>query len=279
MRRLLFVTSLVLLLLLCAGCISLSHEMVLRDDGSLEMKMDYSTQIDDMDMFDPINDDMDMFDPINDDMDMFDPMNDDMDMFDPMEPEIEEDAVHEETPLGDPEELLERGYEVEERTEEGTYYITVSKNFDNFQEVTYWDIFAAEDENDPTANELVFTRLNGNYQFAMPNMMAMDDDMDAMSLEMMKDYIDAQVKLTLPTEPSEHNAASVSEDGKTLEWDLMQIGLDDELTAQFSLGGIGNLMLYIIIGAAALVLILIIILLVKRKSKNGGEVPQVSSEE
>ncbi|MBQ6569097.1 MAG: hypothetical protein IJL87_02450, partial [Clostridia bacterium] len=43
------------------------------------------------------------------------------------------------------------------------------------------------------------------------------------------------VNLELPVKPTDHNATTVSDDGKTLTWDLTTLGMNDKIYAEFDL--------------------------------------------
>ena len=79
---------------------------------------------------------------------------------------------------------------------------------------------------------------------------------------------DIKFIVTLPNKPISHNATTVSEDGKTLTWDLAD---KDTQNIQFEFSLINPLLIYGIIGGAVLLLIIIIILIVvkiKKKKNN-----------
>lgn len=74
-----------------------------------------------------------------------------------------------------------------------------------------------------------------------------------------------KMTITLPVKPSNHNATSVSSDGKTLEWDLLNLGSDQNIHLEFVLINIG-----LIIGiytVAFLVIIGIIVAIISANKK------------
>ncbi len=81
----------------------------------------------------------------------------------------------------------------------------------------------------------------------------------------------AEIIITLPGKPIAHNATSVSEDGKTLTWDLLALGDRTSLHVEFS--ALDVVMGWIIIGACALVVIIAVIVIIivvaakKKKAK------------
>ena len=84
---------------------------------------------------------------------------------------------------------------------------------------------------------------------------------------------DMKFVLELPNKPISNNATSVSEDGKTLSWDLLKNG---DIDVEFELGG-SNILLYVGIGAVALIVICGIVFALKKKGKGNAE--QVQSAE
>ena len=85
------------------------------------------------------------------------------------------------------------------------------------------------------------------------------------------DLIDMKLVVTLPTKASSSNATSVSEDGKTLTWDLAKIK-EDNIDFEFSFSSISMPM---IIGGAvcAVVVVCVIFFAIFHKKKNGPEAP------
>ena len=74
------------------------------------------------------------------------------------------------------------------------------------------------------------------------------------------------IRMTLPVKPAAHNATSVMNDGKTLEWDLLTMNTAEPVYAEFTLPGSGLLpiLLVIILIAAAVFIVL------KRKKMAAG---------
>ena len=117
--------------------------------------------------------------------------------------------------------------------------------------------------------------------------MTVDLGEDAQKMEQYKSYgalFEVNFTITLPVKPTSNNATKVSEDGKTLTWDLLttkdievEFELDETAAAKDSkedkksststTGENSNLMLYVGIGAGVLVLLVIIIVVVVASSK------------
>lgn len=106
------------------------------------------------------------------------------------------------------------------------------------------------------------------------------DGSDASSLTAAAGIIQAQggfaeLVLTLPTEPVAHNATSVSEDGKTLTWNLLAMGDRESIHVEYSLASllwIWGKWVLLAVAAAAVVVILVIVIVrnIKKKKKTAS---------
>ena len=72
------------------------------------------------------------------------------------------------------------------------------------------------------------------------------------------------VRVTLPVKPEKHNATSVSEDGKTLEWDVLEMEAGEPVHLEVKLP---NIMIYIILGLAVVAAIAAFFLFKKNSGK------------
>ena len=73
--------------------------------------------------------------------------------------------------------------------------------------------------------------------------------------------------ITLPSKSTSNNATNVSEDGKTLEWDLLTFD-QEKIEFEFSLSNINNnLILYIAIGAGVLLVVGVVVFIIISKNK------------
>ena len=90
-----------------------------------------------------------------------------------------------------------------------------TKNLGNIENLTGDTInFSLEDE--PTENIIMFTKKGNNYFTEFEAGEPFDtDDTDQYNIDYTVEYI-----VTLPTKAINHNATTISEDGKTLTWDL-----------------------------------------------------------
>ena len=82
---------------------------------------------------------------------------------------------------------------------------------------------------------------------------------------------DITFTVTLPNKPISHNADSVSEDGKTLTWELTT---NSQETIDFEFNFSSFPLIPVIIGAAALLIIIIVVIVIVAKSKKGPKNPE-----
>lgn len=103
------------------------------------------------------------------------------------------------------------------------------------------------------------------------------------SAEQMGAIFDMTISVTLPTKPISNNATSVSEDGKTLTWDLTKV---EDIDFEFTFDGAKadtkssssdekktNMFIYIGIGGVCLVAVIVVIIVLTGK-KSAPQAPQ-----
>lgn len=83
--------------------------------------------------------------------------------------------------------------------------------------------------------------------------------------------------LELPAKPSKHNATSVSEDGKTLTWDLTTFGPNEKISAEFDLPS-RYVFIWITCGAAMLIIAATIAYIVLNRKRKARIVPSCEAE-
>lgn len=91
------------------------------------------------------------------------------------------------------------------------------------------------------------------------------DDFDP---EQLMNMFDLKFEVTLPSEAIKHNATKVSDDKKTLTWDLTKT---DKIEFSFQTNGSSAMMTYIIIGSIALLVIAAVVIIIitnNKKKKN-----------
>ena len=94
---------------------------------------------------------------------------------------------------------------------------------------------------------------------------SVEDAMD--SLALIKSFGGSiKIRITFPTKPIAHNATYVSEDGKTLEWDLLDTRLMGKIHAEFKMGG--GFLKYAVIVSCITLAVAFIVFLMLRGNKN-----------
>ena len=106
-----------------------------------------------------------------------------------------------------------------------------------------------------------------------------DTDMDTENMDI-SNYLtnfDLKYVITLPSKSISNNATTVSEDGRTLTWDLTK---SDVSNIEFEFEIKNNIILYAIIGGAALILIIVIAIVINliKKNKKNKNVEEVVEE-
>ena len=165
------------------------------------------------------------------------------------------------------------GYVVERYEEDNLMGYKISKEFEDIEQVTYSDLLLGFSAS--------ITMDNGELvgENTIPNLVTKQDNIYKISYisEVNENSANSDnsimsgvgehntsIILTLPNKPISHNATSVSEDGKTLTWNVSDDNFEG-IEVEFSLTD--NLIIYIIAGVITL-LVLIIIILVVRKMMN-----------
>lgn len=119
------------------------------------------------------------------------------------------------------------------------------------------------------SKKIVFVKKGNNYKA----------NLSITSNEETEGYdIDADIKfiVTLPNKPTNHNATKVSEDGKTLTWDLAD---KDTQNIEFEFSLINPLLIYAIIGGAGLLIIIIILLIIIKRKKKKNQETNIENDE
>lgn len=120
--------------------------------------------------------------------------------------------------------------------------------------------FSLEEAN-TISDKVVFVKDNNKYK---ANFVLTSENQEA-STEEYNVGIEMKFVVTLPNKPISHNATKVSDDGKTLTWDLLETGSKN---IEFEFCFKDNTMLYVGIGLGIVVLITIIAIVFINKNKN-----------
>lgn len=93
-------------------------------------------------------------------------------------------------------------------------------------------------------------------------------------LSMLKNYGGyLKFKLELPVKPTSHNATTVSEDGKTLTWDLTKLRANESIHAEFDMPYSILTWLLPVIG---IILVFIVVAVVLIKKKKNNKIPETT---
>lgn len=84
--------------------------------------------------------------------------------------------------------------------------------------------------------------------------------------------------LELPVKPTSHNATSVSDDGKTLTWDLTTLGANDKIYAEFDLPS-GSILIWILSIVGVLIVATVVMFIILKKRKGTAKSDSVSVQE
>lgn len=165
--------------------------------------------------------------------------------------------------------LEDQGFKIEAFEEDASAGVKISKKFKNIDDISSTekkeiDINKMFTKEENTKNEFIFFIKKGNKYIAdlIFDFSSEDDDTDYSSYQ---SYFDMKYTVTLPKKTISNNADEVSEDGKTLTWNL-KYGSKNEVKYEFTFDNSNN-MLYIICGIVAL-LIIIAIIVKKGNNKN-----------
>ena len=170
--------------------------------------------------------------------------------------------------------LEEQGYTVE-RYEEGSNVkgYTVTKKYDHIDDLlaTSDDPVALEDDMSSTSTFLqdpkLFTKSGNRYRVEFEELSGNESDTSYSGM------FDFTMVVELPSKAIDQNATSVSEDGKTLTWNLLEM-TGESIYFEFEFT---NIWFYVGIGAAAIVLIIAVLVVLahvtnKKNRSNGGKV-------
>lgn len=136
-----------------------------------------------------------------------------------------------------------------------------------------YDIFSDE----KIDNAKLFIKNGSVYKSNFSGDMSKDDSLkNTSSYSSSMDLFEITFSVTLPTKPKSHNATKVSDDGKTLTWDLTK---ESDIQFEFSMGP--NILLYAGIVVLVVVVIAVVVIIVsgtrKKKENVTGDNQNVDS--
>ena len=254
-----------LLTLLFTGCMKYNVTMDISDDKSVKMEAISAV-------------DLSMFEGMAGDGESSD-FEDEEDYY--YEDELEEDTTEESNEnaqfdVKSYEFLKSKGYTVEEykeKTDDGELVgVKVSKKFKNIDDISkekekkidFVNFFNEEGFDDSQ----IFSKSKDVYKatFVFDFTSEEEGDMDYSQYD---SYFDLEYKITLPHKAISSNATKVSDDGKTLTWDL-KYGKVNNVNFEFSFEGeSSSLLLFIVFAVAGIVVVgFVIFFIVKSKNKD-----------
>ncbi len=143
-------------------------------------------------------------------------------------------------------EYIDQGWDVEDYSQDGFNGVLISKSDITVDELTS-SIKNTQSELSEEAGTLSFNKQGLQYTFDWQ----VFDKAEGEQITAYKNYFTMSggymnFKVTLPVKPSVHNATSVSNDGKTLEWDLLDLGPEQNIHLEFTLINIKLIILIIV---------------------------------
>ncbi|MBE6138462.1 MAG: hypothetical protein E7173_01800 [Firmicutes bacterium] len=140
------------------------------------------------------------------------------------------------------------GFTTEKYRKDQYYGYKYNKKISNIDDISGTQANFKLEEFQNISDKTVFVK-NGNVYKAN---LVLTSEEQSESTEGYDIGIDMLFVITLPNKPISHNATSVSEDGKTLTWNLLKESSKD-IEFEFSLNESTNTMLYICIAAGAFI--------------------------
>lgn len=267
MRKIFKVLFSLILVIGLTGCVKYNVNMEVSDDKSVTLEIIYGMQVsnDMMNGFENESTTEDSY-TTNEDYTIDGDYTTDEDYYD------SEDGSSDEVKVEDYKYLEEKGFKVEEFTEEkdGNTFggVKITKIYANIDDITkdgevvvdFQKMF--DKENKDVFDDSQFFSKNGNkYVAHFVFDFSSDDGQDYSSYSSM---FDMKYTIKLPQKSSSNNATSVSEDGKELTWDL-KYGEKNDVKFEFAFS---NNLIFFIIGGIILVLVVVLVIVIMFKKKN-----------
>lgn len=250
MKKKVFALTLVLMMVLFSGCMRFSVEMDFTENGTVDVTM--------------INAMADEVMSFGEDMGS------------------EDSGEGESSGLLDAEAIADleaEGWEYEEYAQDGfTGYKIVSKGH-SIEEVA--ELFSDTEDSTGLGSETINLVTDGNGNYTL-DWKVLDEESESQTADM-GEYFDMydgylQFVLTVPQGTTANNATSVSDDGNTLTWNLLE---SDTVHAEFTIpvaaaaaGGSGSGLL---IGIIVAIIVLIVVVVLVRKNKGGQAAPAATT--
>ncbi len=136
---------------------------------------------------------------------------------------------------------------------------------------TKFDLFSSENLEEGK----LFVKKGNTYKANFTGDMSKDESLGSTSsYSSSMDLFEITFSVTLPTKPTKQNATKVSDDGKTLTWDLTK---NSDIQFEFNMGA--NYLLYIGLAVLVIVVVIVVVVLSKSAGKKKEPVANVSQGE
>ncbi len=208
MKKGLKVIGLVLAMILIAGCMDAKVKMGINKDKSVDTEMSIK-----MDLVKYMKVVFEMMETPKTESEIREYLKENKDDIDTDELFSEEDKKQ----------IEDAGYSVDMKMDEQNYIYTIEikKHIDNIDQISTTEEITTNLENVFEEKETKFFTKTANDTYKANIIFDTEDEDEEMSMEEMKEYITFNYQVTLPNSAISNNADSVSNDQKTLTWDLM----------------------------------------------------------
>ena len=255
----------VLVAVMLTGCMRVSVGMDIKADGTTDISLLYA-----------MSDELLNFDMDDEDFDDEDSDDEDSDDEDDVEDTEEDPTSLSEDQIKD---LENRGWTYEKYAEDGFTGYVIKKAGVALNEVGN-EFSGAEGSTGLGSDTFTLNETDGTYTLDWKVLGSEEASESAEYAEYFTQF-NGYMKLviTLPEAPINSNATEVSEDGKTLTWDLLTM-TDPNAHVEFKLPSSGgsSSIIFIVIAVVAIIAIILVIVLLARKSAAKNKVEDVPAQ-
>ncbi len=181
--------------------------------------------------------------------------------------EMEETAEATEEMEQEKQDLIDEGWEVEDYNEDG--YVGYVMSQENIQPEDLHDAMSESgDDLSDGSGEISFTKEGAYYVFDWK----VFDEETAEEIQTYGEFLKSsggymKLKINLPVAVTSHNAPYSYNDGKSLEWDLLSLGPDQNVHLEFELIDYRKIFMIGSISAAFIIMIVVAALIISSNSK------------
>ena len=165
-------------------------------------------------------------------------------------------------------EYIDKGWDVEDYNQDGFSGFVVSKKNISASELSS-SMEDTQSELTQTGDSIRFTK--EGFKYILDWKVFNEDQGDQInSYKSIFAMSGGYMKLTvnLPVKPTDSNATTVSNDGKTLEWDLLNLGPDQTIHVEFSLFNIWVIVLAFMAIFSVIVIIIVAAVIIKDRKRD-----------